>query len=71
MPGLVEQLTVPKTVFLRARLSGLSRTTGKRAREAFAGPDYQKAVYYPEDEKFLLKLNPHVVHYEVLVSPSH
>ena len=38
---------------------------------AFAGPDYQKAVYYPEDEKFLLKLNPDVVHYEVLVGPSH
>jgi heme-degrading monooxygenase HmoA len=39
--------------------------------QAFAGPDYQKAVYYPEDEKFLLKLNPDVVHYEVLVGPSH
>lgn len=33
---------------------------------AFAGPDYEKAVYYPEDEKFLLALDPHVEHYEVL-----
>ena len=39
--------------------------------QAFAGYDYQKAVYYPEDEKFLLKLNPDVAHYEVLVGPSH
>ena len=38
--------------------------------KAFAGPDYQKAVYYPEDTKSLLKLDPHVTHYEVLLGPS-
>ena len=37
--------------------------------KAFAGPDYEKAVYYPEDEKFLLELDPYVSHYEVLSSP--
>jgi heme-degrading monooxygenase HmoA len=34
--------------------------------KAFAGPDYGKAVYYPEDEKFLLSLEPHVTHYELM-----
>jgi heme-degrading monooxygenase HmoA len=38
--------------------------------KAFAGPEYENAVYYPEDEKFLLELDPHVTHYEVLASPS-
>lgn len=38
--------------------------------KAFAGPEYEKAVYYPEDKKFLLNLNPHVTHYEVLISPA-
>jgi heme-degrading monooxygenase HmoA len=33
---------------------------------SFAGPDYEKAVYYPEDEKFLLALDPHVTHYDLL-----
>ena len=33
---------------------------------AFAGPDYEKAVYYPEDEKFLLSLDLHVTHYELM-----
>jgi len=33
---------------------------------AFAGPDFEKAVYYPEDKKFLLELEPNVSHYEVL-----
>jgi len=31
----------------------------------FAGPDYEKAVYYPEDNQFLLELAPNVEHYEV------
>jgi heme-degrading monooxygenase HmoA len=31
----------------------------------FAGPDPEKAVYYPEDEQFLLGKEPHVEHYEV------
>jgi len=33
----------------------------------FAGPDAEKAVYYPEDEQFLLAKEPQVTHYEVLV----
>jgi heme-degrading monooxygenase HmoA len=36
---------------------------------AFAGPEFEKAVYYPEDKKFLLQLDPHVTHYEVLSAP--
>jgi heme-degrading monooxygenase HmoA len=35
----------------------------------FAGEDYEKARYYPEDEKFLLELEPHVTHYDVEVQP--
>jgi heme-degrading monooxygenase HmoA len=31
----------------------------------FAGPDAEKAVYYPEDEHFLLGREPRVTHYEV------
>jgi heme-degrading monooxygenase HmoA len=35
--------------------------------KAFAGPDYENAVYYPEDKKFLLRLDPRVTHFEVLL----
>jgi heme-degrading monooxygenase HmoA len=31
----------------------------------FAGPDIDKAVYYPEDRRYLLELEPGVAHYEV------
>jgi heme-degrading monooxygenase HmoA len=33
----------------------------------FAGAEIEKAVYYPEDNKFLLALDPNVAHYEVVV----
>lgn len=35
----------------------------------FAGPDIEKAVYYPEDKDFLLELEPNVKHYDILVKP--
>ena len=37
--------------------------------KAFAGPEYENAVYYPEDEKFLVERGQRVTHYEVLASP--
>jgi hypothetical protein len=36
----------------------------------FAGPNYERAVYYPEDAKFLLELEPNVLHYEILTRPQ-
>jgi heme-degrading monooxygenase HmoA len=33
---------------------------------AFAGPDYLRARYYPEDDDYLLEREPYVTHYEVL-----
>ena len=35
----------------------------------FAGPDPERARYYPEDERFLLDFEPTVGHYEVVVEP--
>ena len=37
--------------------------------KAFAGPDPEKARYYPEDEKFLLEFEPQVKHYDVVTGP--
>lgn len=34
---------------------------------AFAGDPVERAVYYPEDEEYLLELEPEVMHYEVAV----
>ena len=34
--------------------------------EAFAGPEAERAKYYPEDQDFLLEFEPTVAHYEVV-----
>lgn len=36
----------------------------------FAGPEFDRAVYYPEDREFLLEMAPHVEHFEVVVGPQ-
>ncbi len=35
----------------------------------FAGPDLEAARYYPEDARFLLEMEPHVTHFEVVAAP--
>lgn len=35
----------------------------------FAGSDIEKAKYYPEDEQFLIELEPKVTHYQVMIKP--
>ena len=37
--------------------------------KAFAGPDPEKARYYPKDEGFLLEFEPQVKHYDVVTGP--
>jgi len=32
--------------------------------KAFAGPDFEKARYYPEDKDYLLEFEPQVIHCE-------
>jgi heme-degrading monooxygenase HmoA len=45
----------------------VSRWESREAIQAFAGPDPDRAVYYPEDADFLLFMEPHVEHYDLLV----
>ena len=39
---------------------------------AFAGEDFEAAVYYPEDERYLLEKEPTVRHFEIVseIRPS-
>jgi heme-degrading monooxygenase HmoA len=37
---------------------------------AFAGPDVGRAVFYPEDERFLIEKGERVAHYEVVSGPE-
>jgi hypothetical protein len=47
----------------------ITHRESRDAIKAFAGADYEKAVYFPQDEKFLLPMLLKVEHYEILSSP--
>ena len=51
----------------RAHFLLLTLWESEAAIKRFAGSEIEKAKYYPEDEEFLLELEPTVTHYEVLV----
>jgi heme-degrading monooxygenase HmoA len=44
----------------------LSFWESRRAIEGFAGQDIERAVYYPEDDKFLVERDLTVRHYEIV-----
>jgi heme-degrading monooxygenase HmoA len=50
----------------QARFLLISLWDSLAAVRGFAGDDLDKARYYPEDEAFLLELQPHVLHYDAL-----
>ena len=37
--------------------------------KAFSGDNAEQARYYPQDEAYLLELEPNAIHYEVLATP--
>ena len=64
-------------VYVMRRIEGrqahffmISLWESRRDIRAFAGDDVERARYYPEDAAYLLELEPHVTHYEVLVGPE-
>jgi hypothetical protein len=55
----------------RSEIVTLSWWTGMEAIRAFAGPDCERARYFPDDDRFLLSRPEHVLHYDAAhSSPS-
>jgi heme-degrading monooxygenase HmoA len=54
----------------RAHFLLLTLWDSMEAIRAFAGPDVDKAKYYPEDGRFLLEFEEQVVHYTVLLDET-
>ena len=65
-PGNRGVLGLRRIVGDRAEFLLLSLWDSKDAVRAFAGDDIEKAVFYPEDERFLIGRDEHVSHYEVV-----
>jgi heme-degrading monooxygenase HmoA len=50
----------------RAEFVVVSWWESREAIEAFAGEDIERAVFYPEDERFLVEREETVTHYDVV-----
>lgn len=61
---LLRNVTADKAEFLL-----ISLWESYEAIQRFAGPEINKAVYFPEDRSFLIEMEPEVSHYEILVRP--
>jgi heme-degrading monooxygenase HmoA len=48
----------------------LSLWDSRQAIEAYAGPDIDRARYFPYDRECLIDPEPEVAHYEVVVAPG-
>ena len=66
VPGNRGVLTLRRLVGDRAEFLMVSFWESEDAIRAFAGPDLTRAVFYPEDERFLVARDEHVTHYEVV-----
>jgi len=51
-----------------AEFTFISLWASLEAIRRFAGEEIDRAVYYPEDRRYLLRLDPNVGHHEVLVA---
>ena len=73
--GFPPYLTTPgnRGAFILRRLRGgdaeflvLSLWDSMEAVRAFAGPEPERAVFYPEDARYLTRFDQHVDHFEVV-----
>jgi heme-degrading monooxygenase HmoA len=65
-PGNRGVLGLRRIVKDRAEFLLISLWDSTDAIRQFAGDDIEKAVFYPEDERFLVDREDHVSHYEVV-----
>jgi heme-degrading monooxygenase HmoA len=65
-PGNRGVLGLRRIVKDRAEFLLISLWDSTEAVRQFAGDDIEKAVFYPEDERFLVERDEHVSHYEVV-----
>lgn len=65
-PGNRAVLGLRRVVGDRAEFLLITLWDSEEAIRAFAGDDIERAVFYPEDERFLIERGERVSHYEVV-----
>jgi heme-degrading monooxygenase HmoA len=65
-PGNLGVLGLRRVVDGRAELLLVTLWESEEAVRRFAGDDIDRAVFYPEDERFLIEKDDHVTHFDVV-----
>ncbi len=65
-PGNLGALALRRIIGGRAEFLLISFWESDEAIRGFAGDDAARAVFYPEDERFLVERDEHVDHFEVV-----
>jgi heme-degrading monooxygenase HmoA len=65
-PGNLGVLGLRRVMDGRAELLLLTLWESEEAIRRFAGEDVSRAVFYPEDDRFLVERDDHVDHFEVI-----
>jgi len=66
VPGHRRTLTLRRNVPERAEFLIISLWDSMDAVRRFAGEEPERAVFYPEDERFLVARDEHVTHFELV-----
>lgn len=66
IPGHRRTVTLRRTDDTRAEFVVISLWDSIDAIHAFAGPDVERAVFYPEDDRFLVEREHRVAHFDVV-----
>jgi heme-degrading monooxygenase HmoA len=69
-PGNKGVTILRRMVHGRAEFLVMSMWESMEAIQRFTGPDPTRAVFYPEDEEFLVEYDVVVRHYDVLTAPA-
>jgi quinol monooxygenase YgiN len=67
-PGNLDVRVFTRITAGAAEFVFVSTWASRDAIAAFAGEDTDRAVYYPEDSRYLLEREPTVTHYDLVVS---
>jgi heme-degrading monooxygenase HmoA len=65
-PGNQGVLVLRRVADEEAEFILISLWESDEAIRRFAGEDRERAVYYPEDDEYLLEREPNVIHYDVV-----
>lgn len=67
-PGNLASFILRRDEGDHCRVSVLSLWESEEAAKAFAGPDPERAIYFPEDGEFLLEMPERLEHHQVAVA---